>query len=151
MHCSRIREEFWTYCEGECKEDHELGGVLFYQPKVLFEIPLAPQLSPVVIISRDAQLMKEWAHTFGAAVRQRTVRQETTMARAGTFPSFLYQREIMPGESVDHIGKVHRSEDEDGYETCSSAEEEIDEEDGSQEGEANFLLGECLHSAVLSG
>ena len=112
----------------------------------LFEIPLAPQLSPAVISSQDAQLMKEWAHTFGAAVRQRTVRQETTMARAGTLPSFLYQREIMPGESVDLTGEVHRSEDEDGYETCSSAEEEMDEEDDSQsvstlDREANFLLG----------
>ena len=45
------------------------------------------------------------------------------MARAGTLPSFLYQREIMPGESVDLIGEVYRSEDEGGYETCSSAEE----------------------------
>ena len=31
----------------------------------LFEIPLAPQISPAVISSQDAQLMKEWAHTFG--------------------------------------------------------------------------------------
>lgn len=52
----------------------------------LFEIPLIPQHSPAVISSRDAQLMKEWAHTFGAAVQQRT------MARDGTFPSFLYQK-----------------------------------------------------------
>ena len=34
------------------------------------------------------------------AVRQRSVRQETTMARAGTLPSYLYQREVWPGESV---------------------------------------------------
>ena len=106
----------------------------------LFEMPLAPQLSPAVISSQDAQLMKEWAHNFGAADRQRTVRQETTMARAETLPSFLYQREIMPGESVDLIGEVHRSEDEDGYETCSSAEEEIDEEDYFQSVSHGFHL-----------
>ena len=51
----------------------------------------------------------------------------------------------MPGESVDLTGEVHRSEDEDGYETCSSAEEEIDGENDSQsvstlDREANFLL-----------
>ena len=68
------------------------------------------------------------------------------MARAGALPSFLYQREIMPGESVDLTGEVYRSEDEDRYETCSSAEEEIDEEDDDQsvstlDREANFLLG----------
>ena len=53
------------------------------------------------------------------------------MARAGTcLPNFLYQREIVPRESVDLTGDVHCSEDKDGYETCSSAEkEEIDEED----------------------
>ena len=43
-------------------------------------IPLAPQLPPAVIGTQDAQLMKEWAHTFGATVRQRTVRQETMIA-----------------------------------------------------------------------
>ena len=68
------------------------------------------------------------------------------MARAGTLPIFLYQREIMPGGSVDLTGETHRSEDEDGYETCSSEEEGIDEEDDSQsistsDREANFLLG----------
>ena len=68
------------------------------------------------------------------------------MARAGTLPSFLYQRKIMLGESVDLTGEVYRSEDEDGHETCISAEEEIDEEDDSQsvftlDREANFLLG----------
>ena len=112
----------------------------------LFKIPLAAQISPAGISSQDAQLMKDWAQTFGAAVGQRTVRQETTMARAGTLPSFLYQREIMPGESGDLTGKVQHSEDGDGYETCSSAEKEIDEVDDSQsvstlDREANLLLG----------
>ena len=78
-----------------------------------------------------------------------SVRQETTMARAGTLPNFLYQREIIivPRESVDLTGDVHRSEDKDGYETCSNAEkEEIEEEDESQsvatlDREANCFLG----------
>ena len=45
-----------------------------------------------------------------------SVRQETTMARAGTLPNCLYQREIIivPRESVDLTGDVHRSEDKDG-------------------------------------
>ena len=75
----------------------------------LFENPLAPHIPPAVITSQDAQLMKEWAHNFGAAVLQRTVRQETTMARTGTLPNFLYQKEILPGESVDLTGDFHRS------------------------------------------
>ena len=45
--------------------------------------------------------MKDWAQTFGTAVRQRSVRQETPMARAGTLSSYgLYQREIQLGEPV---------------------------------------------------
>lgn len=68
-------------------------------------------------------------------------------SRGGTLPNFLYQREIVRGESVNLTGDVHRSEDEDRYETCSNVEEEeIDEEDESQSvstlnREANFLLG----------
>ena len=66
----------------------------------LFDIPVAPQLPPAVITSQDSQFMKGWTHTFGAGLRQRTVRQGTTMARAGTLPNFIfYQREIVPGES----------------------------------------------------
>ena len=69
------------------------------------------------------------------------------MARAVTLPNVVYQREIVPGESLDLTGDVHRSEDGEGHETCSGAEEEeIDEEDESQsvstlDREANFLLG----------
>ena len=36
-----------------------------------------------------------------------SVRQETTMARAGTLRNFLYQKEIVPRESVDLTGDVH--------------------------------------------
>ena len=100
-----------------------------------------------MISPQDAQLMKEWAHTFGAAVRQRTVRQETTMARAGTLPDFLYARDIVPGETVDLTGDVSNSDNgADEYDSCSSAEEEEIDDDESQSvatlnREANFLLG----------
>ena len=52
----------------------------------------------------------------------------------------------MPGGSVDLTVEINLSEDEDGYGTCSSEEERIDEEDDSQsistlDREANFLLG----------
>lgn len=110
------------------------------------EISLAPQLPPGVISAQDAQLMREWAHTFGAAVRQRTVRQETTMARAGTLPDFLYEKTIVPGKSVDLTGDVGLPDE---YDTSSSAEEKETEDqvgEGSVrvatlDGEANFLLG----------
>lgn len=46
------------------------------------------------------QSMRDWAPTFGAAARQRSVRQQTTMATVGTLPSYLYHREVQLGDSV---------------------------------------------------
>lgn len=42
------------------------------------------------------QEMREWASINGAVVRQRTCRQETTMARAGTLPQNAYFEELVP-------------------------------------------------------
>ena len=50
--------------------------------------PLPPQQVTV----QSIQKMRDWAKTFVAAVRQRSVTQETTMALAGTL--YLYQKEI---------------------------------------------------------
>ena len=93
--------------------------------------------------------MKEWAHTLGAAVHQRTVQQETTTGRAGTLPNFLYEKDIVPGQSIVLTADVGPPDNEDEYDTGSSAEEEEIEDqvrEGSQrvatlDGEANFLLG----------
>ena len=38
---------------------------------------------------------------YGAAVRQRTVRQETTMAKHGTLPEYLYKRHLEVGDKVN--------------------------------------------------
>lgn len=38
--------------------------------------------------------------TFVAAVCQHSIRQEISMARIGTLPAYLYQREIKPGKTV---------------------------------------------------
>ena len=42
--------------------------------------------------------LRDWASSYGAAVRQNTVRQETTMARHGTLPEFTYQRQCQIAE-----------------------------------------------------
>lgn len=114
------------------------------------------------MIPQCVQVMRDWAQTFGAAVRQRSVRQETTMARAGTLPSYLYQREVRPGESVslERFGEQRRNEaeeadEEDGIlEYDSSSSEDLDDESTNNEEadddvggipsldrEATFLLG----------
>ena len=136
----------------------------------LSAIPVMQPLPPVPMAPQRVQSMRDWAQTFGAAVRQRSVRQETTMARAGTLPSYLYHREVQPGESVplerpeEHQGNEGREtaaeqeEEQEGvleYDSPSSCEEseeetfvcnsnESDDVSGqipSLDDEANFLLG----------
>ena len=55
--------------------------------------------------------MRDYALTYEAAVRQRTNRQETTMARHGTMPELIYQRQLeISADKVDvSIGIGRRS------------------------------------------
>ena len=70
------------------------------------------------------------------------------MARAGTLPSYLYQREVRPGESVslERFGEQRRNEaeeadEEDGIlEYDSSSSEDLEDESTSKE-EANDDVG----------
>ena len=61
-------------------------------------------MMPVLVVSlpaNDCDLLCNWASAYGAAVRQRTVRQETTMAKHGTLPEYLYQRHLEVGDKVN--------------------------------------------------
>ena len=42
--------------------------------------------------------MPNLAFSYGAAARQRTVRQKTTMAKHGTLPEFIYQRQCVASD-----------------------------------------------------
>ena len=42
--------------------------------------------------------MRKYARAYGKAVRQRTNRQETTMAKHGALPDYVYQRELTSNE-----------------------------------------------------
>ena len=51
--------------------------------------------------------MRNYALTYGSAVRQRTNRQETTMARHGTMPEMIYQRQLqISAEKVNLASSV---------------------------------------------
>ena len=73
------------------------------------------------------------------------------MARAGTLPSYLYQKEIQPGEPVSLEEQQEKDEEEDGmleYDSPRSDEESAHDETAcdvggipSLEREANFLFG----------
>ena len=49
---------------------------------------------------QEKDLMIEWATNNGKAARQRSVRQETTMFKAGTFPLNMYRTSDYPKDKV---------------------------------------------------
>jgi len=124
---------------------------------VLSTMPVMQPLPPVPMPQQYVQSMRDWAQTFGAAVRQQSVEQETTMARAGTLPFYFYQRGVQPGElvSLEHFVLEEQQETETEVEEgipeydSSSNDEDLEERDndeadddiGSLDCETNFLLG----------
>ena len=78
-----------------------------WYPKPEHDIPLSalpsiPPLPDVKLSQKEIGQMRDYALTYGAAVRQRTNRQETTMARHGTMPELIYQRQLeISGDKVD--------------------------------------------------
>ena len=100
--------------------------------------------------------MREWAENYGKAVRQRTVRQETTMFKAGTLPLNMYATSVAQNEKVTLQTRpseapvdVNQNEQEDAaemsregsrdtgyceqqeseYDTDSDTEDQVDNED----------------------
>ena len=56
--------------------------------------------------------MRDWASSYGAVVRQRTVRQETTMAKHGTLPEYIYQRHCISAERPINVSFEEPEEEE---------------------------------------
>ena len=69
--------------------------------------------------------MRDWASSYGAAVRQRTVRQETTMAKHGTLPEYIYQRHCISAERPINVS--FEEPEEEGEEEEEEEEARIDE------------------------
>ena len=59
--------------------------------EVLDDLP--KKKTPTKINQIDQEALQNWALTYTRAVRQRTVRQETTMAKMGTLPHYLYTQD----------------------------------------------------------
>ena len=101
-------------------------------------------------------LLWNWASSYGAAVRQRTVRQETTMAKHGTLPEFIHQRQCVTsdkpitfasGQDDERLDneEVDNEEIEDYFD--SSSDEEVADNDGN--GGDSLLQGEIGSSATF--
>ena len=65
----------------------------------LHNVPLMMPLFVVNLPEKDCDLLRgNWASAYGAAGRQRTMRQETTMAKYGTLPEYPYQCHLEVGD-----------------------------------------------------
>jgi hypothetical protein len=66
-------------------------------PESAMQLKEIPQLKPLPskeLSSQDCQRLSDFASVYGRAVRQRSVRQETTMAKAGTLPFSCYETNL---------------------------------------------------------
>lgn len=130
------------------------------------DLSVVEPLPVVKMNASDVQEMRTFASTFGAAVRQRTNRQETTMSRHGTMPEYVYQRTLQctdnavvldfttdPTEETEELnesGDEGHEEEQIEFDDSSSDDDELDADDQTQEdsthideidARANFLFG----------
>ena len=106
------------------------------------------------------QEMQCWANTYTKGVRQRTVRQETTMCKSGTLPHYLYaSKNLVPikpatayNESTSNRSSIEIEEDKENdidmekYDTSSDEDEQEFENGDTNDGlavdrQALFLVG----------
>ena len=57
-----------------------------------------------MLSEKKVEEMRNYSRAYGAAVRQRTNRQETTMAPHGNMPEVIYQRHLRISETVNVSG-----------------------------------------------
>ena len=127
------RSLIWEHCHRRPKANNNMGRPLFHQQEVVlphtnkccksvWDIPLLPPLTTVLMSDVHQDVMREWARDNGKSVRQRTVRQETTKYKSGTLPLNMYQSEEQTGEKVKFDGAGEYSSQ------SSSSDSDVDEE-----------------------
>ena len=81
--------------------------------------------------------MRKWTSSNGAAVRQRSGRQETTMARSGTLSKNAYYEELKP---ISNVNKEYFDEHESDSEILQydSDEASVDSEESDNEESLNL-------------
>ena len=97
-------------------------------------------MKPLPIVNMrpaDCDALRDWASSFGAAVRQRTVRQETTMARHGTLPEFMYERQFEILERPVATAFYEQGNTADAAKETELEEDEADEFDQSSDKEVS--------------
>ena len=110
------------------------------------DIKMPAPLPPAKMIPENKETMREWASVNEKAVLQRTVRQETTMAKAGTLPELFCHQELKPTDANEDI---ECNSDDLGNNANENLEYDADEgcldnfdEEVEISKEANFLGGQ---------
>ena len=136
----------------------------------LATLPSIPRLPVAKLLEKAMEEMHNYTSTYGAAVRQTTNRQETTMARHKTMPEMFSQRKLHISEDrVDlalfegsDSSVVNENEEEaetaesdpdnggGGPEYDSSTDKDKEPEDGDSripelDRRSTFLLGTTIH------
>ena len=96
-------------------------------------------MPPKEMSQADQTLMRDWAHEYGKAVRQRTVRQCTTKHDAGTLPLNMYEKELPIGERVTFENGDQDSEYDSGSDEEERESAENQGEDSLDLNAINFL------------
>ena len=123
---------------------------------LLSQVPFMKPLENVDMRPADCDALRDWASSYGATVRQRTVHQKTTVARHGTLPEFMHQRQCEVAEkliSVAFDAQVSTAEAVTENETVEEAEDEFDEssdeEDDNDPEVSTLVQGEIGSSATF--
>ena len=91
-----------------------------------------------MILSPDKKReMREWTSSNGAAVRQRSGRQETTIARSGTLPKNADYEELKPISNVDKEC-IDEHESDSGILQYDSDEASVESEESDNEESLNL-------------
>ena len=67
----------------------------------LYNIPVMEVIPEQKMEKTNIEAMRDWAKSFGRGVRQRTNRQETTMARHGALPEYIWQRKLKISDRIE--------------------------------------------------
>ena len=93
---------------------------------------------PIVNMSpADCNVLRNWAPSYGAAVRQRTVRQETTMAHHGTLPEFMYQRQCEISDKPVSIAFDEQVNTADAAAAAAAPTAELDDDEADEYDESS--------------
>ena len=76
----------------------------------LSKVPMIKPLSPIKLPANECKIKQNWAISYGAAMCQRTVLQETMMAKQGSLPEYVYQWELIATNRVNVVFEEEEQE-----------------------------------------